>query len=75
MHRTGRSTGAWCWTGGDGDRGGRRGETRVKGAIIQQAEWVLCACGCSGTEGRGAAPSHNVYYHTEQRREEEEVQW
>lgn len=49
------------------------GECRgLKGAIIQQAQWALCAGGHSVTVGRGAgqraAPCHNVFQHTAQER-------
>lgn len=42
----------------------------LKGAIIQEAQWVLCASIHSGIAGKGAgrraAPCHNVYEHTAQ---------
>lgn len=51
------------------------GECRgLKGAIIQQAQWALCAGGHSVTVGRGAgqraAPCHNVFQHSAGEREE-----
>lgn len=51
------------------------GEYRgLKGAIIHEAQWALCAGGHSGMVGRGAgqraAPCHNVFEHSSVEREE-----